>query len=101
MPLEAGLSKWLSSPQSASEVADQCKFRIAIQIAMAEKGMRIKDLAKFADVSVRTMSRILNDRDHFPELATLGKIAEALGLDIERLVASMAEEKAQLKEETL
>lgn len=56
-----------------------------LRIAMARKQMNNTDLAKAANVTAGTVLNVLGHRKSCT-LATLGKIAQALGVDVTEII---------------
>ena len=55
-----------------------------INLEMARKGYNIAKLAEFYGVSYQRMRTILNSRK--VSIATVGKLAEALGVDVTEII---------------
>ncbi len=100
MPLELEFAKYLSPESRDTQVVavDELYFRVAIQTAMAKRGIKQNKLAQLAGCSAKSVSRILNDMAHFPEYETLGSIANVLGLNVEQLVRSVIIGKVKREE---
>lgn len=61
-------------------VADKHK----LQLAMARACMNTQDLAKAAHMPPQTINGVLRERSARP--GTIGRIAKALGVDVEKIV---------------
>ena len=55
-----------------------------VQLAMARKAMNPYDLCKVADISYGSYRRIMNEGNC--KIATLGKIAQALDVDVTEII---------------
>ena len=59
--------------------------RIRLKEVLQEKNISMSKLSRMSDISFSTISRIINDKNYSPTLATLERIARALDVSISDL----------------
>lgn len=64
------------------------RVRLKVREIAQEKGISMGKLSRKADVSYKTIKRIYEDPYYSVTSFTLGKIAEALGVDVSSLLES-------------
>jgi len=59
--------------------------RIRLKEVLQEKNISMSKLSRMSDISFSTISRIINDKNYSPTLATLERIARALDVSVSDL----------------
>lgn len=60
--------------------------KLRVKEVAKEKGISMGKLSRAADVDMNTLRRVYDDRRYSPTLATLEKLARALGVKIADLI---------------
>ena len=60
--------------------------RLRVKEIAERKGMSMGKLSRLADVSYKTVKRIYDDPHYSPTVATLGRLAKALGVPTSELI---------------
>jgi len=60
-------------------------IRIRLKAVLEEKHISMSKLSRMSDISFSTISRIINDRNYSPTLATLERLAKALNVPVSAL----------------
>jgi len=61
-----------------------------LDVGIARSGLSVMEFSKSAGVCLTTISKIRNNPKFKPELRTVGRIARALGVDVEEIVEGVA-----------
>lgn len=56
--------------------------RVKLKEILQEKHMSMSKLSRLSDISFSTISRIINDKDYSPTVATLERLAKALNISV-------------------